>query len=84
MGLNDQGCYFEAVYGTTTAFKQAVLDRFAPTDPCRTLADHCNTYVSVNDTVGFNNTLAGMVTFSCKAKVLVDKLDVIKTFQPAP
>jgi hypothetical protein len=84
MGLNDQGHYFQGFYDSTTNFKQAALDKFIPTDPCRTLSENYNSYIAVNDTVGFNSTLSGMANFSCKAKVLVDKFGIIKSFQPAP
>jgi hypothetical protein len=84
MGLNDQGQLFQAVYDSTTNFKQAMLDKFIPTDPCRTAAVNYNGYVQVNDTVGFNNTLTSMVYSSCKAKVLVDQTSTIKSFQPVP
>jgi hypothetical protein len=87
VGLNDQGRSFQAVYGSTTAFKDAVLDKFAPTDPCRTFAEDYNAYISVNDTVGFNATLANMVAASCKARVIVDRTNpvwLIRSFKPVP
>jgi len=85
-GLNDQGRSFQAVYGSTTRFREAALEKFAPTDPCRTWAEGYNTPIQ-NDTVGFNAILAGMVTDSCKARVLVDKKNpiwLIRSFEPVP
>lgn len=87
MGLNEQGRSFQAVYGSTTLFREAALEKFAPVDPCRTWAEAYNTYVQVNDTVGFNATLANMVTDSCLAKVHVDKKNPIwrvRSFEPVP
>jgi hypothetical protein len=84
MGLNNQGKQFTASYGATTSFKLAALDKYQPGDPCRIAASSYNASVAVNDTVGFNATLGDMAANSCMAKVLLDKANVIKTFQPAP
>jgi len=87
IGLNDQNRSFQAVYGSTTDFKQAVLDKFIPTDPCRTLAEDYNGYVQLNDTVGFTATLTGMAGSSCKARVILDRTSPvwkIRSFQPEP
>jgi len=87
MGLNDQGRSFQAVYGSTTRFREAALEKFTPTDPYRAWAEAYNNYVQVNDTVGFNTTLTSMVTDSCKARVHVDKRNpiwLIRSFEPVP
>lgn len=90
IGLNDQGKGFTGIYGSRTRFRAAPLDKFAPTDPCREPAAKYNGYIAVNDTVGFNAALTAMVPPTigpvavCKARVHVDKLNVITSFEPIP
>jgi hypothetical protein len=93
MGLNNQGKTFTAIYGSTTSFKAAVLDKYIPTDPCRAAAASYNDYVAVNDTVGFDASLTGLAnpldatgtpTDPCHVKVLIDSSNTIKSFQPVP
>jgi hypothetical protein len=92
MGLNNQGRTFSATYGSTTNFKLAVLDKYAPTDPCREAAVGYNSYLAVNDTVGFDGSLTslanpsvnGIPTDPCHVKVLIDSSNTIKSFQPVP
>jgi hypothetical protein len=84
VGLNNQGKTFTATYASSTSFKLAVLDRYTPTDPCRAAASDYNGYIAVNDTAGFNTSFTAFAANSCKAKVLLDRNNIIKTFQPAP
>ncbi len=84
MGLNDQGRYLQGTYGPATRFRLAALDRYEPVEPCRTLAAAYNTCYGFNDTIGFNITLSGMASNSCKVKALVDQSSGIKSFQPVP
>jgi hypothetical protein len=90
IGLNDQGKGFTGLYGAQTRFRAAALDKYAPTDPCRDPAASYNSYIATNDTVGFNAALTAMVPPAigpvaiCKARVHVDKLNVIVSFEPMP
>jgi len=88
VGLNDQGRSFQAVYGSTTRFKQAVLDKYSGVyPPCRDAASDYNNYFAINDTAGFGTAITDMVTNNCKAKVTLDKRNPvwrIKSFQPVP
>ena len=90
IGLNDQGKTFTGSYGGQTKFKLAAIDKYIPTDPCREPAIAYNTYIAINDTLGFNASLTSMVppsigpTAICKARVHVDKFNAIISFQPMP
>jgi hypothetical protein len=88
MGLNNQGKTFNAIYGSTTSFKSAVLDKYIPTDPCRAAAASYDNYVGTDDTVGFDYSLSllanGAPTDPCHVKVLIDSSNTIKSFQPVP
>ncbi len=82
VGFDNQGKSFTATYGSTTSFKQAVLSKYQPVEPCRDAAASYNTAIGVNDTVGFNSALGSMAANSCLAKVLIDSTGTIKSFQP--
>lgn len=84
---NDQGRTFSATYASTTSFKLASLDRYAPVDPCREAAVLYNDYIATNDTVGFDDILSDFIipTDPCKARIILDRDGItIKSFQPVP
>jgi hypothetical protein len=85
LGLNAQGKTFYATLDSGTAFKFARIDRYQPGDPCRTVAESWNNVVTSD---GYASVLAGLVTYGCKAKVLIAVSQQqlppspIKAFQP--
>jgi hypothetical protein len=75
--VNDQGHSFIAQFGSTTAFKQAVLDKYIPTDPykaaCGVAAANYNgaLIVATSDGgVALSSAISSLAALRCKAKVV--------------
>jgi len=86
-GANKQGS-LAATFDQDTIFRTAKLDRYAPTDPCRTYAASYNFAGVTGDEGGLLAAIAQLAANGCGARVNVvhsqAPVDPCRSFRPIP